>query len=192
MFIYFFSWENAECWYNMITCYLSRFKPGISSAIRAINAMRYMWSAIDSGPFIPWLIHPFLLVVCVRERTMSILSFKFLTFNDLLKSLSASLLICLFVFLLLDMTLFILEKRKIQQRLYLHTISDHNNGKIWHRLLLTSYNWLNCSTNMIKFFRPQHLHNLVINKEAYSLHWDTYFLTNWKYINNPYSQEAPK
>lgn len=42
---------------------LSLSTPGMSPAIKAIKAMRYIWSAIDSGPFIPWLIHPFLFVV---------------------------------------------------------------------------------------------------------------------------------
>jgi len=42
---------------------LSRFNPGTSPAINAIKAMRYIWSAIDSAPFIPWLTHPFLFVI---------------------------------------------------------------------------------------------------------------------------------
>lgn len=42
---------------------LSLLNPGTSAAISAIIAMRYIWSAIDSAPFIPWLTHPFLFVV---------------------------------------------------------------------------------------------------------------------------------
>lgn len=33
--------------------HLSLFNPGRSTAINAIKAIRYIWSAIDSGPFIP-------------------------------------------------------------------------------------------------------------------------------------------
>jgi len=42
---------------------LSLSNPGTSPETKAIKAMRYIWSAIDSAPFIPWLTHPFLFVV---------------------------------------------------------------------------------------------------------------------------------
>lgn len=54
---------KLNCEYSMWKSNLSLSTPGMSPAIKAIKAMRYMWSAIDSGPFIPWLIHPFLFVV---------------------------------------------------------------------------------------------------------------------------------
>ena len=47
---------------------LSLLIPGTSPAIKAINAIRYIWWAMDSGPLIPWLIHPFLFVVYHQGR----------------------------------------------------------------------------------------------------------------------------
>lgn len=46
---------------------LSRSIPGMSGATRAMIPIRYMWSAIDSGPFTPLLIQPVLFVICMRS-----------------------------------------------------------------------------------------------------------------------------
>jgi len=42
---------------------LSLLSPGTSEAMSDIKAIRYIWSAMDSAPLIPWLTHPFLFVV---------------------------------------------------------------------------------------------------------------------------------
>jgi len=50
---------------------LSLLNPGTSEAMSDIKAMRYIWSAMDSAPFIPWLTHPFLFVVYTIQYTFS-------------------------------------------------------------------------------------------------------------------------
>jgi len=47
---------------------LSRSMPGISGAIRAINPILYIWSDIDSGPFMPLFTHPALFVVYLFQK----------------------------------------------------------------------------------------------------------------------------